>query len=369
MQTRAGIAWETGKPWSVEDVELDPPKANEVLVRLAASGLCHSDDHSITGDMPAALPMVGGHEGAGVVEEVGPGVTSVAPGDHVVLSFIPSCGHCRWCMSGVANICDVGAPLMGGLPADGTFRTHARGQGLRRMTGLGTFSPYAVVNEFSTIKIPDDLPLDLAALVSCGVTTGFGSAVNTAEVSAGDTVVVVGVGGLGSAAIQGARVAGADQIIAVDPVAWKLDQAKLFGATHGVASMEEAVPLLRELTRGVMADSAILTVGVAHGDLVGPLLALVRKGGIAVVTAITPMREKSSNLALYELVLWQKQLRGSLYGGFPPAVGIPRLLNLYQRGLLRLDEMVTRRYTLDEVQQGYDDMHAGRNIRGLVVFD
>ena len=369
MQTRAGIAWEIGKPWSVEDVELDKPHAGEVLVKLAASGLCHSDDHAITGDMPTGLPLVGGHEGAGVVEEVGEGVTSVKPGDHVVLAFIPSCGHCRWCMSGMANLCDLGAQIMGGLPLDGTHRTHVRGQGLTRMTGLGTFSPYTVVNEFSTVKIDGDLPLELAALIGCGVTTGFGSAVNTAEVQPGDTVVIVGVGGIGAAAIQGARVAGAEQIVAIDPVPWKLDQAKIFGATHTAASMEEAMPLITEITRGVMADSAILTVGVAHGDMVGPLMGLVRKGGNAVVTAIAPWTEATANLSLFELTIWQKQLRGSLYGAFAPAVAVPKLLSLYRRGLLQLDEMVTRRYTLDQVQQGYDDMHAGRNIRGLIVFD
>ncbi|WP_261566033.1 NDMA-dependent alcohol dehydrogenase [Frankia gtarii] len=368
MRTRAAIAWEIGKPWSVEEVELDPPKSGEIRVRLAASGLCHSDDHAVTGDTPNALPVVGGHEGAGVVEEIGPGVTSVAPGDHVVLAFISSCGRCRWCMSGRANLCDVGAQMMGGLPLDGTTRTHARGRDVRRMTNLGTFSPYTVVNESSAIKVDRDLPLDLAALVGCGVTTGFGSAVNTAEVRPGDTVVVVGIGGIGAAAVQGARVAGAQHIVAVDPVAWKLDQAKVFGATHGVASMAQAVPLVAELTRGVMADSAILTVGVAHGDMIAPLLALVRKAGIGVVTAITPYRESTVTMSLGTLTTWQKQLRGSLYGEYAPAVAIPQMLSLYRRGLLQLAEMVTRRYPLDDVQQGYDDMRAGRNIRGLVVF-
>jgi NDMA-dependent alcohol dehydrogenase len=352
MQTRAAVVWDSGQPWCIEDVELDPPKAGEVLVRLAASGLCHSDDHVVSGDMPATPgPIVGGHEGAGVVEEVGPGVTSVVPGDHVVLSCLPSCGRCRWCLSGAANLCDLGAQLMGGLPVDGTFRTHAKGHGLRRMMGLGTFSPYAVVNEHAAIKVSPDIPLDVAALVGCGVTTGFGSAVNTGEVAAGETVVVVGIGGIGAAALQGARLAGAEQILAIDPVDWKREPAKRFGATHFASSMEEALPLLAEMTRGVMADCAILTVGVARGDMVGPLLSLVR----------------AANLWLFELTLWQKQLRGSLYGGVAPALMIPKLLSLYQSGLLQLDEMVTRRYELEQVGEGYADMHAGRNIRGLVT--
>jgi NDMA-dependent alcohol dehydrogenase len=367
MQTRAAVVWDSGQPWCIEDVELDPPKAGEVLVRLSASGLCHSDDHIVTGDMPASSgPVVGGHEGAGVVEEVGAGVTSLVPGDHVVLSCIPSCGRCRWCLSGAANLCDLGAQLMGGLLLDGTYRTHAKGQGLRRMTCLGTFSPYTVVSELSAIKVSRDVPLDVAALVGCGVTTGFGSAVNTGEVAPGDTVVVVGIGGIGAAALQGARVAGAEQILAIDPVAWKQEPAKRFGATHFASSMEEAQPLLAEMTRGVMADCAILTVGVAHGDMVGPLLSLVRKGGRGVVTSIAPFAERATDLWLFELTLWQKQLRGSLYGGLSPALMIPKLLSLYQSGLLQLDEMITQRYELDQVQKGYADMHAGRNIRGLI---
>jgi NDMA-dependent alcohol dehydrogenase len=369
METTAAIAWQVGQPWSVEPVELDPPKAGEILVRLAASGLCHSDDHVITGDMVAGYPVVGGHEGAGVVEEVGAGVTAVVPGDHVVLSFIPFCGRCRWCLSGQSNLCDVGAQLMSGLLLDGTPRTHARGQGLSRMCCLGTFSPYTVVSEWSVVKIDQDLPLEQAALVGCGVTTGFGSSVNGAEVGPGDTVVVVGVGGIGASAIQGARIAGAEHIVAVDPVPWKLDQAKVFGATHGAASMEEAVALVGDITRGVMADSAILTVGVAHGDMAGPLLSLIRKGGIAVVTAIAPMAESTATISLFELAIWQKQLRGVLFGGSAPRVAIPQLLGLYRRGLLQLDEMITRRYELSQIQQGYDDMHAGVNIRGLVAYD
>jgi NDMA-dependent alcohol dehydrogenase len=367
VQTKAAVVWDSGQPWSVEDVELDPPKSGEVLVRLAASGLCHSDDHVVKGDMPAASgPIVGGHEGAGIVEEVGPGVTTVAPGDPVVLSCLPACGRCRWCLSGAANLCDLAAQLMGGLPLDGTFRTHAKGQGLRRMMCLGTFSPYTVINELSAIKVSPDIPLDVAALVGCGVTTGFGSAVNTGEVAPGETVVVVGIGGIGAAALQGARIAGAEQILAVDPLEWKREPAKRFGATHFASTMAEAQSLLAEMTRGVMADCAILTVGVARGEMIGPLLSLVRKGGKAVVTAIAPFTERSANLWLLELTLWQKQLRGSLYGGVAPAVTIPKILSLYQSGLLQLDEMITQRYGLDQVAVGYADMHAGRNIRGLI---
>src|SRR5947208_14194641 len=195
MKMEAAVIWAPGTDWSVEEVELDGPRANEVLVRYTASGLCHSDDHFRTGDLVARMPSVGGHEGAGVDEDVGPGVTRLAPGDHVVAAFLPSCGQCRWCATGRSNLCDLGALIAECCLPDGTFRRRARGQELGAIGGIGTFAPYATVSEHALTKIDDDLPLDLAALVGCGVTTGWGSAVNTAAVAPGDTVVVVGCGG------------------------------------------------------------------------------------------------------------------------------------------------------------------------------
>jgi NDMA-dependent alcohol dehydrogenase len=367
MKTKAAILWETGEPWSVEEIDLDPPKDGEVLIRFAYAGMCHSDDHLTTGDMPAMVPILGGHEGAGVIEAVGPGVTSVTPGDHVVPTFMPACGQCRWCATGRSNLCDLGASLLAGRGMDGTARVHARGQDVNTMCFLGTFSPYAVLNERSVVKIDDDIPLDVAALVSCGVTTGYGSAVYTAKVVPGETVVVVGVGGVGASAIQGARIAGAEQIIAVDPVEFKRDSAKVFGATHTAASMEEAQELVRELTRGAMADAAILTVGVARGEHIAPLLALVSKGGRAVVTAVAPFVDTQVTMSLFDLTIFQKELRGSLFGAANGRADIPSLLRLYRSGQLKLDELITNRYRLEEVNDGYRDMHAGRNIRGLIV--
>jgi NDMA-dependent alcohol dehydrogenase len=370
VRTRAAMLWETGQPWSVEDVDLDPPQAHEVLIRLVASGLCHSDDHGRTGDMPMALPVVGGHEGAGIVEEVGPGVDRVQPGDHVVLSFIPSCGHCASCATGHQNLCDLGEFLLTGqMIAGGGHRVHARGVTAAQMSLLGTFSPHAVVHEGSVVKIDRDIPLEIAALVSCGVTTGWGSAVYVGGVQAGETVVVVGVGGIGTGAVQGAKLAGAEQIIAVDPVAFKREMALKLGATEAVASMEEAQPLIAELTRGRMAEVAILTVGVAHGDMIGPLLGLVGKNGRGVLTAIAPHHEQTAQLPIMEFTLFQKQLLGNTFGGANPHADIPRLLRLYQRGLLDLESMITTRYPLDEINRGYEDLLAGRNIRGLIVHE
>ena len=240
MQTEAAILWGPGEKWSVETIELDPPKAGEVLVELTASGMCHSDDHIVTGDLPGITPIIGGHEGAGVVLEVGEGVTSLAPGDHVVFSFVPACGRCPSCASGHSNLCDNGAALLVGAQMDGTTRHHARGQDIWTMVCLGTFAKHTVVNEMSCVKIEDDIPLELACLVGCGVTTGWGSSVYAAEVRPGDNVAVIGVGGIGAAAIQGARIAGARNIIAIDPVASKEELAQKFGATHFVPSIGEA---------------------------------------------------------------------------------------------------------------------------------
>jgi S-(hydroxymethyl)glutathione dehydrogenase/alcohol dehydrogenase len=369
MKTRAAILWGLKEPWSVEEVELDPPRQGEVLVKLAASGLCHSDEHLVTGDIPIPFPVVGGHEGAGVIAEVGPGVTAVEPGDHVVLAFIPSCGQCEYCATGHSNLCDLGAAIILGPQLDGTYRFHARGEDIGQMCILGTFSPYTVVSESSVVKIDRDIPLDKAALVGCGVTTGFGSATRAAEVKPGDTVVVLGVGGIGANAVQGARVGGAGNIVAVDPVAFKREQAMAFGATHAVAEVDEAWQLVSELTRGKMANSAIITTDIAESEYVGQALSLVAKRGIVVVTAIGHPEDTKAHLSLFEMTLYEKQLRGALFGSSNPRFDIPRILAMYRQGLVKLDELVTRTYSLEQINQGYQDMRDGKNIRGMVVYD
>ena len=208
MKVQAAVLWGLNEKWSVEDVELDGPSEGEILVKLASSGLCHSDEHLVTGDIPIPFPVVGGHEGAGVVEEIGPNVSHVAVGDHVVLSFLPACGRCKWCASGHTNLCDLGANIILGPQLDGTYRFHARGEDVGQMCLLGTFCPYTVVPAASVVKIDDDIPLRVASLVGCGVTTGFGTATNSAGVRPGDTVVVMGIGGVGANAVQGARCVG-----------------------------------------------------------------------------------------------------------------------------------------------------------------
>ena len=370
MKTKAAVLWETGQPWSVEEIELDPPKAGEVLVKIAASGMCHSDEHLVTGDLPFALPIIGGHEGAGVVEAVGEGVSWLAPGDHVVFGFIPSCGRCPSCSTGHQNLCDLGALMGGGRQiTDGTSRHHARGQDLGTMCILGTFAHHTVVNEASCIKIENDVPLDRACLLGCGVVTGWGSAVYAAEVKPGDTVAVVGVGGIGANAIQGARLAGAKQIVAIDPVEFKREKAMEFGATHTAASMAEAMPLLQEITWGTMANKVVMTMGVGSGAVIAEALALTAKRGRVVVTNIHPAMEMSANVSLLDLTLMEKQVVGSLFGSGNPRADIPKLIGLYREGQLDLDGLVTTTYPLDGINDGYDAMRAGTNIRGVLVYD
>jgi S-(hydroxymethyl)glutathione dehydrogenase/alcohol dehydrogenase len=370
MQTKAAVLWETNQPWSIEDVELDPPGPGEVLVKLAASGMCHSDEHLVTGDLPFELPIIGGHEGAGVVQEVGPGVSWLQPGDHVVFGFIPSCGRCPSCSTGHQNLCDLGQYLGGGLQiADQTSRHHAKGADLRLMCLLGTFSHTTVVNEASCIKIDDDVPLDRACLLGCGVVTGWGSSVYAADVQPGDTVCVVGIGGIGANAIQGAKLAGAKRIVAIDPIEFMREKAMESGATHTAASMTDAVPLLQDATLGRMADKVVMTMGVGSGAVLAEALALTAKRGRVVVTNIHPAMEMSANVSLLDLTLMEKQVVGSLFGSGNPRADIPKLLGLYRAGQLDLDGLVTKTYTLDEVNDGYEDMRSGKNIRGGMIYE
>lgn len=369
MKTRAAVLWDRNKEWSVEEIELDPPKQGEVLVALGGSGLCHSDEHVVTGDLPTAVPIIGGHEGAGIVEEVGPGVTGLAPGDRVIFSFVPSCGQCRACAAGMGSICELGMYTREGRQiSDHTARHHARGQDLGLMCLLGTFAERTVVNQASCVKVEDDLSLDVACLLGCGVITGWGSVAYAGEARVGDVVVVVGVGGIGINAVQAAVALGAEYVVAVDPVAFKRNKALEFGATHAVASSQEANALVTELTRGRMAQVCVNTMGVGEGAQIGASLGLVGKRGRVVVTNLHPASETQVTMSALELTTYEKQVRGSLFGSSNPRADIPRFLELYRSGKLKLEELVTRTYSLDEVNVGYDDMRNGRNLRGVITF-
>ena len=367
--------------WSVEEIDIQAPKKNEVIVHWRAAGMCHSDEHLVTGDMVPPqeywefmglkdfFPMIGGHEGAGVVVEVGPDVTDLAVGDHVSASFVPSCGRCRYCSTGRQNLCDLGSQtFIGGMITDGTHRHFQKnGEPVTLMAKLGTFSEYACVATNSLIKIDKDIPLEAAALVSCGVATGWGSATARAQTKPGDTVVVVGVGGIGMNAVQGAKMAGAKRIIAIDPVEFKREKAMEFGATHTFSSMAEALPAVMEMTWGQLADRVIMTPGVLHGEMMGEGMSLAGKGSTVVVTAISPMTSTTASINLFELAMWQKEVKGTIFGSLNPRADIPALLDMYRSGTLKLDELITKRYPLDQINEGYRAMRDGENIRGVIV--
>ena len=369
MKTKAAVLRDLRGEWEITELDLDPPKTGEVLMRWVAAGLCHSDEHLQTGDIPVRYPIVGGHEGAGIVEEVGAGVTRLKPGDHVVCSFLPVCGHCRFCARGLTNLCDLGALLYDNCLPDGTFRFHAGGLDFGQMCLLGTFSQWGTVSQHSCVKIADDLPLETVALVGCGVPTGWGTAVNAGDVRPGETVVVYGIGGVGINAVQGAAFAGAQHIIAVDPLANKREAAEQFGATHSAADAAQAQELITELTKGVGADKALITMGVVTQDAIDAAFAAIRKRGTVVVTGLNGPGVKNIQIPSFELTLFEKRIHGALFGSGNPFEDIPKMLDLYRGGHLKLDELITSRYRLDEVDQGYQDLRDGKNVRGVMLID
>ncbi|OBI47214.1 alcohol dehydrogenase [Mycobacterium kyorinense] len=382
MRSRAAILHDVGGPWAVEEFELDAPRAGEVLIEMAAAGLCHSDDHILKGDMsapnevlrslglPTMFPTIGGHEGSGRVVEVGPGVTELAPGDHVVTSFVAVCGQCRWCATGMEYLCDTGiGTLTPGMPTDGTFRHHTLdGKPLGHISKIGAFAEHTVVAANSLVKIERDIPLAPAALLACAIPTGYGSVANRGAIRGGDTVVVVGVGGIGTGAVQGARINGAARIIAVDPVEFKQKSALQFGATHSAASAAEALDLVRALTYGVMADAVVVSPSLITPDDVRDALQLTRKGGTCVLTGMTSQLTRSVNLDLQDFILMNKTLAGTVFGSCNPKADVFRLARLYQTGQLQLDEMITRRYRLDDINEAYVDLLNGKIIRGVLDF-
>ncbi|NLU82123.1 NDMA-dependent alcohol dehydrogenase [Rhodococcus sp. HNM0569] len=370
MKTKGALIWNFDEPWSVEEIEIGEPRKGEVKIQMEASGMCHSDHHLVTGGIPmGGFPVLGGHEGAGIVTEIGEGVEDFAPGDHVVLSFIPSCGKCPSCQAGLRNLCDLGALLLNGASvSDGSFRVQARGQNVYPMTLLGTFSPYMVVHESSVVKIDPSIPFEVACLVGCGVTTGYGSATHTAQVQSGEDVAIVGLGGVGISALQGAVNSGARYVFAIDPVEWKREQALKFGATHAFPSVEESMGPVAEITAGGMAKKTIVTVGEVHGDDVDLWMGITAKAGTVVLTAMGSLVENKVTLNLAMLTLLQKNLQGTIFGGGNPQHDIPLLLSMYRAGKLDLDDMVTRQYRLEQINDGYRDMLEGRNIRGVIRY-
>ncbi|QLL06364.1 NDMA-dependent alcohol dehydrogenase [Mycobacterium vicinigordonae] len=367
MKTNAAILHSVPGQWSIEAVDLADPQEGQLQVEMRCAGLCHSDYHQLKGEIvPPVFPWCGGHEGSGVVEKVGPGVLGFSVGDHVALSFIPSCGTCRWCAEGMQNLCDSGASIMS-MNQDRSPMS-LNGTPVAQTALVGAFSEHVVVPVESCVKITSDIPFGPAALVTCGVPTGWGSAVNGAAVAPGDVVIVMGIGGIGINAVQGARYVGASHVIAVDPVAFKRDTALKLGANHAFATMDEATELARTLTNGQGADATIVTVGVLESEDIAVAFSSIRKAGTVVVTALGDMTTMNIPVNLAELTLFQKRIQGCLYGMMSPRSAVPRLLQLYQTGDLHLDELITREYTLDEINDAYHDLGEGKIIRGVVRF-
>ncbi|WP_206509074.1 NDMA-dependent alcohol dehydrogenase [Rhodococcus sp. BGS-1C] len=367
MKTKAAVLFEAHKPFEILELELDGPGPGEVLIKYVAAGLCHSDLHLLDGDLPPRFPIVGGHEGSGIIEEVGPGVTKVAPGDHVVCSFIPNCGTCRYCSTGRQNLCDMGATILEGCMPDGSFRRRDdKGTEFGAMCMLGTFAERATISQHSVVKIDDWLPLETAVLVGCGVPSGWGTSVYAGGVRAGDSVIIYGIGGLGINAVQGAVHAGAKHVLVVDPLEFKRNQALKFGATHAFADYESAQEKLTELTWGQGADQALILVGTVDEGVVQAATAAIGKGGTVVLTGLADPEALTVHVSGTDLTLNQKTIKGTLFGSANPQYDIVRLLRLYDAGQLKLDELITNTYTLEQVNEGYQDLRDGKNMRGVI---
>ncbi|WP_433208952.1 NDMA-dependent alcohol dehydrogenase [Nocardia sp. CA-107356] len=369
MKTKAAVLLEAGTPFEIMELDLDGPGPGEVLIKYTAAGLCHSDLHLSGGGLRPRFPIVGGHEGAGIIEEVGAGVTKVQPGDHVVCSFVPNCGTCRYCATGRQSLCDMGATIMEGCMPDGSFKFHSGGTDFGAVCMLGTFAERATISQYSVVKVDNWLPLETAALVGCGVPTGWGTAVYTGGVRAADTVVIYGIGGLGINAVQGAVSAGAKYIVVVDPVAFKRETALKFGATHAFADAPSAAEKVNELTWGQGADQALILVSEVDEEVVTAATAVIGKGGTVVITGLANPDKFTVHLSGWDLTLHEKTIKGSLFGSANPQYDIVKLLRLYNAGQLKLDELITTKYRLEDINQGYQDMLDGKNIRGLIVHD
>lgn len=367
QKARAVVCRELNQPVVVEEIVVEAPRRNEVMIKLSACGVCHSDLSATNGTIPFPPPLVLGHEGAGIVVQVGEGATGFAVGDAAISSFVSMCGKCRYCQSGRPQLCDQAANTLFTLP-DGSVRTRdAAGQPLNVFSGCGVMAEYATLHVDNLVKVGHDVPMECCALVSCGVMTGVGAVCNTAKVEPGSITIVFGAGGVGLNAIQGCALAGAAMIVAVDTSDTKLELARLFGATHTVnASGEDnVVKTLRKLTGGG-ADYAFECVG--QGAILAQAYGALHKGGTAVMVGIAGPKDQTS-LRTSTLSFEEKTVTGSYFGSARPREDFPRILSLYKAGRLKLTELITQRYRIDDAPRAFDDLAHGRNARGVIVFD
>jgi S-(hydroxymethyl)glutathione dehydrogenase/alcohol dehydrogenase len=359
---KAAVCYEIGKPLVVEEVDIDPPKAGEVKVKIAATAVCHSDIHLIRGDFPGELPVVGGHESAGYIEEVGEGVTNVKKGDTVVCTLMASCGKCRYCLAGLSHLCSADWPLN----TEGRMH-NKKGQMLLPAWRIGSFAEHTVVHHSQVVKIPADMPLDRAALLACGVITGFGAVVNRAKPEAMSSCVIIGVGGVGLNAVQGAARCGAYPVIAVDISDSKLKAARGFGATHTVNSSKvDAVEAVKKLTGGFGADYVFVTVGSIEAIQQG--VAMSGPRGTTVMVGI-PRFDDMVSLQPFDFIGGERVLTGSFMGTTQLQTEIPKLVELYKAGVLKLDELITARYPLDKINEAIEMVEKGRALRNVIKFE
>ncbi|MCC2671972.1 MAG: Alcohol dehydrogenase zinc-binding domain protein [Armatimonadetes bacterium] len=364
MKSRAAVLYGQKQPFVVEEVELDGPGPGEVLVEMAAGGICHSDWSVVQGIIPKQHPIILGHEGSARVLEIGEGVKLVKPGDPVILSWIPDCGHCYYCMSGKANLCDGRQPYADGTLGNGIMRFHKNGRRIRHYNGVSSFSQYAVVPERGCVAIDPRVPLDRAALIGCAVSTGVGAVIFTVKAEPGSTVAVFGAGGVGLNAIQGAAIISASRIIAVDVNPSKLEMAREFGATDVVNAAEtDPVAAILELTRGIGVDYAFEAIGRA--DTIRQSFESLCKGGTAVVIGIAA-KEELISIPPQNLVYGERKLVGSFYGSTRPRADFARFVDLYLSGRLKLDQLVTREWSIDQINEGFAAMNAGEVARGII---
>ena len=348
-----------------DDVEAEAPRLGEVAVRVTHCGVCHSDLHLIDGGMPAPTPAVLGHEAAGVVEAVGDGVTTVQVGDHVVLTPCPPCGHCYWCVRGETSICVNSSALVTGTHPDGGTRLSRHGEAVYRGLGVAAFAEVVITQESGAVKIPDDVPLEVACVIGCAVQTGVGAVLHTADVQPGDTVLVMGLGGVGQSVVQGARLAGASTIIASDPLAPRREAALGFGATHVIdPTVDDLAATVLGLT-GVGVDVAFDAVG--RSQLVVDGLTVTRNGGTTVMVGVPPLDEQLVIEMPALFAFAEKKLLGCLLGGVNSLRDIPRFVDLWKAGLLDLEGLITTRRPLDEINEAFDDLRAGRGIRTVIA--
>ncbi len=366
MKTKAAVLYEYKQPLVIGELDLDGPRQGEVLVEVMAAGICHTDLSVISGlyTVPA-IPCVPGHEGAGIVREVGPGVENPKVGDHVLFLWVPRCGQCYYCQHDQPYLCELRNWTRAGTMLDGTTRLHKDGQDILNMTGLGTFKQFTVVPQQSTLPIHEDIPFEVAALTGCGVITGAGAVLNTAGVEAGSSVAVLGIGGVGINVIQGAVVAGATKIIAIDLLDSKLAEAVKMGATHTInAGKEDALEKAFEITGGIGADYAFDLVGGQRAT--ETCLGLIRQGGSAVIIAV-PGMEETAVVPLTPFIVTEKKLLACYYGSSNLNFDLNTLLDLYKLGRLKIEELISDRYSLEEINQGFDDLVSGKNMRGVVI--